>query len=82
MTNYISDTKSTDMKVDQLYKDKATLIIVMAKYKIKHGFNYRVKRSDNRRYGTLSSIFHVLMYQYMIVFIKVTDACDSPFFDI
>ncbi|KAH0709998.1 hypothetical protein KY284_011425 [Solanum tuberosum] len=53
VTNYISDTKSTNVKVDQLYKDKATLISVMAKYKIKHGFNFRVKRSDNRSYKLL-----------------------------
>ncbi|XP_015163457.1 uncharacterized protein [Solanum tuberosum] len=53
--NYISDTKNTEVKVDQLYKDKATLISVMAKYKIKHGFNFRVKRSDNRSYKLLCS---------------------------
>jgi len=70
--NYICDTKSTDVKVDQLYKDKATLVSVMAKYKIKHGFNFRVKRSDNKRYGTWSTFFHVLMYQYMIVLINVS----------
>ncbi|KAH0662277.1 hypothetical protein KY284_027208 [Solanum tuberosum] len=42
-----------DVKVDQLYKDKATLVSVMAKYKIKHGFNFRVKRSDNKSKDTL-----------------------------
>ncbi|WMV34413.1 hypothetical protein MTR67_027798 [Solanum verrucosum] len=47
--NYICVTKSIDVKVDQLYKDKATLISLMAKYKIKHGFNFRVKTSDNKR---------------------------------
>ncbi|XP_049373856.1 uncharacterized protein LOC125838881 [Solanum verrucosum] len=46
--NFISDTNVSDVEVKQLYKDKATLIDVMAKYKIKHSFNFRVKRSDNK----------------------------------
>ncbi|XP_049365477.1 uncharacterized protein LOC125830322 [Solanum verrucosum] len=34
----------------QLYKDKATLVDVMAKYKIKNNFNCKVKRSDRQSY--------------------------------
>ncbi|XP_049374388.1 uncharacterized protein LOC125839457 [Solanum verrucosum] len=34
----------------QLYKDKTTLMAVMEKYKIKHSFNFRVKRSDSKSY--------------------------------
>ncbi|XP_055826013.1 uncharacterized protein LOC129894370 [Solanum dulcamara] len=34
----------------QLYKDKATLVAVMAKYKIDNGFNFKVKRFDSKRY--------------------------------
>ncbi|KAH0650355.1 hypothetical protein KY284_030267 [Solanum tuberosum] len=48
-TNYITDSNSTDVKTGQLYKDKGTLIAVMAKYKIKNNFNFRVKRSDKKR---------------------------------
>ncbi|KAH0699937.1 hypothetical protein KY290_016336 [Solanum tuberosum] len=47
-TNYITDSNSTDVKTGQLYKDKETLIAVMAKYKIKNNFNFRVKRSDKK----------------------------------
>ncbi|KAG5611112.1 hypothetical protein H5410_022393 [Solanum commersonii] len=42
--NYLIDSTSTDMNMDQLYKDKATLVDVMAKYKIKNNFNFKVKR--------------------------------------
>jgi len=48
--NYISDTNISNVEVKQLYKDKATLMAVMEKYKIKHSFNFRVKRSDSKRY--------------------------------
>ncbi|XP_049392963.1 uncharacterized protein LOC125857421 [Solanum stenotomum] len=34
----------------QLYEDKGALINVMAKYKIKNNFNFRVKRSDKKSY--------------------------------
>ncbi|KAH0663324.1 hypothetical protein KY284_028255 [Solanum tuberosum] len=47
--NYISDTNISNVEVKQLYKDKATLMVVMEKYKIKHNFNFRVKRSDSKR---------------------------------
>ncbi|KAG5577858.1 hypothetical protein H5410_057992, partial [Solanum commersonii] len=39
VTNYIIDSNSIDVKTGQLYKDKAALIDVMAKYKIKNNFN-------------------------------------------
>ncbi|KAH0764555.1 hypothetical protein KY285_000426 [Solanum tuberosum] len=48
--NYISDTNISNVEVKQLYKDKATLMAVMEKYKIKHSFNFRVKRSDSKSY--------------------------------
>ncbi|XP_015163822.1 uncharacterized protein [Solanum tuberosum] len=48
--NYISDTNVSNVEVKQLYKDKATLMAVMEKYKIKHSFNFRVKRSDSKSY--------------------------------
>ncbi|KAH0693112.1 hypothetical protein KY285_020209 [Solanum tuberosum] len=47
-TNYLTDSNSTDVKTGQLYKDKGTLIVVMAKYKIKNNFNF-VKRSDKKK---------------------------------
>ncbi|XP_049365247.1 uncharacterized protein LOC125830067 [Solanum verrucosum] len=50
VTNYIIDSNSIDVKTGQLYKDKATLIDVMAKYKIKKNFNCKVKRSDRQSY--------------------------------
>ncbi|KAH0638900.1 hypothetical protein KY285_035486 [Solanum tuberosum] len=48
--NYISDTNVSNVEVMKLYKDKATLMAVMEKYKIKHSFNFRVKRSDSKRF--------------------------------
>ncbi|KAG5609648.1 hypothetical protein H5410_020929 [Solanum commersonii] len=48
-TNYIIDSNSTDVKTDQLYKDKGTLIAVLVKYNIKNNFNFKVKRSDKKR---------------------------------
>ncbi|KAH0709787.1 hypothetical protein KY290_011193 [Solanum tuberosum] len=47
--NYISDTNISVVEVKQMYKDKATLKAVMEKYKIKNSFNFKVKRSDNKR---------------------------------
>ncbi|XP_049378272.1 uncharacterized protein LOC125843082 [Solanum stenotomum] len=48
--NYILDTNASNVEVKQLYKDKTTLMVVMEKYKIKHSFNFRVKRSDSKSY--------------------------------
>ena len=39
-TIYIVDSKNSDVKVKQLYMDKATLMVVMSKYKIDHCFNF------------------------------------------
>ncbi|KAG5607401.1 hypothetical protein H5410_028893, partial [Solanum commersonii] len=50
VTNYIIDSNSIDVKTGQLYKDKTTLIDMMAKYKIKNNFNCKVKRFDRQRY--------------------------------
>jgi len=57
VTNYIIDSNSIDVKTCQLYKDKATLIDVMAKYKIKNNFNCKVKRSDRQMYEFFLSEF-------------------------
>lgn len=48
--NYIADSQSIEVKEKQLYKDKATLVLVMTKFKVKHNFNFKVKRSDNKRF--------------------------------
>ncbi|XP_049387925.1 uncharacterized protein LOC125852236 [Solanum stenotomum] len=50
VTNYIINSNSIEVKTGQLYKDKATLVDVMAKYKIKNNFNCKVKRSDIQSY--------------------------------
>ncbi|XP_049351737.1 uncharacterized protein LOC125816194 [Solanum verrucosum] len=50
VTNYIINSKSIEVKTCQLYKDKTTLVDVMAKYKIKNNFNCKVKRSDRQSY--------------------------------
>ena len=52
--NYISDTNISNVETKQLYKDKATLVAVMMKYKIKTSFNFRVKRSDTKSYISIS----------------------------
>ncbi|XP_055800718.1 uncharacterized protein LOC129870128 [Solanum dulcamara] len=39
-----------EVKENQCYKDKATLVDVMAKYKINNEFNFKVKRSDSKSY--------------------------------
>ena len=46
VTNVIIDSESVEVKTGQIYKDKATLIDVMTKYKIKNNFNCKVKRYD------------------------------------
>jgi len=53
VTNYIIDSNSIEVKTSQLYKDKATLVDVMAKYKIKNNFNCKVKRSSRQRYASI-----------------------------
>ena len=57
--NYISDTNISNVETKQLYKDKATLVAVMMKYKIKTSFNFRVKRSDTERYVSISYLIFV-----------------------
>ena len=46
----ITDCKHSDVKVGQIYKDKGTLISVMARFAIEHFFNFYTKRSDKKRY--------------------------------
>ncbi|KAG5591974.1 hypothetical protein H5410_042488 [Solanum commersonii] len=50
VTNYIIDSNSIEVKTGQLYKDKATLVDVKMKYKIKNTFNYKGKKFDRQRY--------------------------------
>ncbi|PHT94605.1 Beta-glucosidase 24 [Capsicum annuum] len=38
-----------DVKVGQIYKDKCTLILVMARFAIEHSCHYYAKRSDKKR---------------------------------
>ncbi|KAM3399006.1 hypothetical protein P3S68_002522 [Capsicum galapagoense] len=47
--NLICDSKSIDVKMKQMYKDKNMLVSVMSKYKVTNGFNVRAKRSDKKR---------------------------------
>ncbi|KAG5573240.1 hypothetical protein H5410_063006 [Solanum commersonii] len=53
VTNYIIDSHSIEVKTGQSYKDKATLVDVIAKYKIKNNSNCKVKRSNRQRYGSI-----------------------------
>lgn len=52
-TNYITHTTKTDVKEKQMYKNKATLVSVMAKYKVENNFTFKVKRSDAKRYVSI-----------------------------
>lgn len=56
ITNYITDSNNIDVKEKQLYNDKAILISVMTKYKVEHNFNFKVKKSDVKRY--ISKFFY------------------------
>lgn len=47
--NLICDSKSIGVKVKQMYKDKKTLVSVMSKYVVTHGFNCRTKCSDKKK---------------------------------
>ena len=47
------------MKTGQIYKDKATLIDVMTKYKIKNNFNCKVRRSDQQRYDSVGNCIYL-----------------------
>ncbi|PHU18070.1 hypothetical protein BC332_13765 [Capsicum chinense] len=42
----ISDCYNSVLKVNQKYKNKAKLVLVMCNYAIKHKFNFRAERSD------------------------------------
>ncbi|KAF3682095.1 hypothetical protein FXO37_02530 [Capsicum annuum] len=44
----ITDSKNSEVKVGQIYKDKCILISVMAKYAIEHSFNFYAKRSGRK----------------------------------
>nr|XP_010327328.1 uncharacterized protein LOC104649562 [Solanum lycopersicum] len=50
VANVIINSDIVDVKTGQIYKDKATLVDVMTKYKIKNNFNCKVKRSDQQSY--------------------------------
>ena len=67
-TNYITDSNSTEVKTGLLYKDKDTLVAVMAKYKIKNNFNFRVKRSDKKRYFNAYSMICLFFSVYISLY--------------
>ncbi|KAM3356860.1 hypothetical protein P3S68_023574 [Capsicum galapagoense] len=46
----INDSKRSDVKVGQIYRDKSTLISVMARFAIEHCMNYYEKRLDKKRF--------------------------------
>ncbi|XP_069151368.1 uncharacterized protein [Solanum lycopersicum] len=50
VANVIINSDIVDVKTGLIYKDKATLVDVMTKYKIKNNFNCKVKRSDQQSY--------------------------------
>ncbi|XP_047267661.1 uncharacterized protein LOC124898081 [Capsicum annuum] len=49
----ISDYYNSVAKVNQKYKNKATLVWVMRNYAIKHRFNFKAERSDKQSYVLL-----------------------------
>ena len=53
VANVIINSDIVDVKTGLIYKDKATLVDVMTKYKIKNNFNCKVKRSDQQRYDSI-----------------------------
>ena len=57
VTNVIINSDSLDVKTCHIYKDKATLVDVMTKYKIKNNFNCKVKRSDQQRYDSVWNLY-------------------------
>ena len=57
------------MKTGQLYKDKGTLIAVMTKYKVKNNFNFRVKRSDKKRYFNAYSMICLFFSVYISLYV-------------
>ncbi|XP_047261257.1 uncharacterized protein LOC124894758 [Capsicum annuum] len=48
--NFITDCKNTEIMVSQIYKDKETLVSVMARHAIANGFNTKAKRSNKKSY--------------------------------
>ncbi|KAM3362285.1 hypothetical protein P3S68_017139 [Capsicum galapagoense] len=47
--NFITDCKNTEIMVNQIYKDKETLVSVMARHAIANDFNSKAKRFDKKR---------------------------------
>ncbi|KAM3251119.1 hypothetical protein P3L10_005189 [Capsicum annuum] len=54
----ISDCYNSVVKVNQKYKNKATLVSVMHNYAIKHMFNFRAERSDKQSWVFKASYKH------------------------
>ncbi|KAM3239450.1 hypothetical protein P3L10_014484 [Capsicum annuum] len=48
--NFITDCKNTEIMVSQIYKDKETLVSVMARHAITNRFNTKAKQSDKKSY--------------------------------
>lgn len=46
----VTDSTHLEIKEKQMYKDKSTLVVLMDKYKIEKGFNFKVNKSDNKWY--------------------------------
>lgn len=53
ITNYITDTRKTNVKEKQMYKNKTTLVSIMVKYKVENNFNFKIKRLDAKRHVTI-----------------------------
>lgn len=62
--NFINDCKNKVVKVNQLFKDKETLIHVTAKYVIYHNFNFKEKLLTKRsRLSYICYITFAAMYK-------------------
>ncbi|KAM3321960.1 hypothetical protein P3S67_003111 [Capsicum chacoense] len=48
--NFITDCKNTEIMVSQIYKDKETLVSIMARHVIANEFNTKAKRSDKKSF--------------------------------
>ncbi|XP_047265782.1 uncharacterized protein LOC124897189 [Capsicum annuum] len=48
--NFITDCKNTEIMVSQIYKDKETLVSIMARHAITNEFNTKAKLSEKKSY--------------------------------
>ncbi|XP_047257652.1 uncharacterized protein LOC107848975 [Capsicum annuum] len=79
--NFITDCKNIEIMVNQIYKDKETLVSVMARHAIVNGFNTKAKRSNKKKVKPTGSYLYCVYHskwRYTVDIERGTSNCGRP----